>query len=144
MKKTNLKKGFTLIELLVVVAIIGVLASVVLASLNTARSKGGDAAVKANLANIRGQAELIYSNAGCYGDGDLGDSTCAAFAEAACSYATDNSLFKNSVVQGQVKAAIAAGGSAGGVCSSEASGAQWGVAVGLKTITANSWCVDST
>lgn len=56
--KTN--KGFTLIELLVVIAIIGILSSVVLASLNTARDKGTDAAIKANLANARAQAELYY------------------------------------------------------------------------------------
>lgn len=37
------EKGFTLIELLVVIAIIGVLASTVLASLNTARAKARDA-----------------------------------------------------------------------------------------------------
>ena len=57
---TQMKKGFTLIELLVVIAIIGILSSVVLASLNTARSKGSDASVKQNLVGPREQAELFY------------------------------------------------------------------------------------
>ena len=63
----NSKKGFTLIELLVVVAIIGILASVVLASLNSARAKGADAKVKAQLSSIRGAAEIFFSTNNNYG-----------------------------------------------------------------------------
>ena len=62
MVKNILKRGFTLIELLVVIAIIGILASVVLASLNSARDKGSDAAIKSNLNNMRAQAELSYDD----------------------------------------------------------------------------------
>jgi prepilin-type N-terminal cleavage/methylation domain-containing protein len=62
----NKNKGFTLIELLVVIAIIGILASVVLASLSSARNKGKDAAVKSQLASMKAQAELYYSTAESY------------------------------------------------------------------------------
>lgn len=60
------KKGFTLIELLVVVAIIGVLASVVLASLNSARAKGKDAARIQSIRQIRNAMELYYFDNGLY------------------------------------------------------------------------------
>ncbi len=57
------RRGFTLIELLVVIAIIGILSAVVLASLNTARNKGADAAIKSNIDNARAAAELFYDSA---------------------------------------------------------------------------------
>lgn len=60
-------KGFTLIELLVVIAIIGILSSVVLASLNSARNKGTDAAIKAELNNLRPAVELFYDGNGASG-----------------------------------------------------------------------------
>lgn len=56
--KKILNKGFTLIELLVVVAIIGILASVVLASLNTARAKGAAAAFKSEVNSARANIVL--------------------------------------------------------------------------------------
>jgi len=62
----NKNKGFTLIELLVVIAIIGILASVVLASLSSARNKGKDAAVKSQLSSMRAQAELYNTKIGNY------------------------------------------------------------------------------
>ena len=58
--------GFTLIELLVVIAIIGVLASTVLASVNSARAKARDARRKADLNQLRLALELYYDTNGAY------------------------------------------------------------------------------
>ncbi|PIP86988.1 hypothetical protein COW81_02650 [Candidatus Campbellbacteria bacterium CG22_combo_CG10-13_8_21_14_all_36_13] len=113
-------KGFTLIELLVVIAIIGILSSVVLASLNTARGKGANAAVKSNLANIRPQAELVYDdNSGSYA--------------AVC---TDGTVVK----------AIAAAQSAGGAAKCIDTSTDWSAAGQLKTAegTSTHWCVDDS
>lgn len=60
------QRGFTLIELLVVIAVIGILASVVLASLNSARKKGADAKIKSELKQISTALELYYDKYGTY------------------------------------------------------------------------------
>jgi prepilin-type N-terminal cleavage/methylation domain-containing protein len=126
MKKFN--RGFTLIELLVVIAIIGILSSVVLASLNTARGKGADAAVKANLNNIRAQAELVYDTNSSYAN------VCA----------------DNNVVKGISAAASATGATwtsttnnvAGMACLSAAG--TWVAFTPLKAAANTWWCVDSS
>lgn len=68
MFKLNKKSGFTLIELLVVIAIIGVLASVVLASLNSARRKSRDARRVADIKQMQLALELYFDSNGEYPD----------------------------------------------------------------------------
>jgi len=64
-KKQNFR-GFTLIELLVVVAIIGLLSSVVLASLNSARAKARDAQRATSIRQVQIALEFYYDNNGSY------------------------------------------------------------------------------
>jgi len=59
-------RGFTLIELLVVIAIIGILSSVVLASLNTARQKSRDVARISDMRQIQLAFELYFDSCGQY------------------------------------------------------------------------------
>ncbi|MFC1751632.1 type II secretion system protein [Patescibacteria group bacterium] len=58
LKRKN--RGFTLIELLVVIAIIGILASVVLASLNSARLKSRDARRVSDIKQLQLALELYF------------------------------------------------------------------------------------
>ncbi len=121
----KLTKGFTLIELLVVIAIIGILSSIVLASLNSARDKGANAAVKADLNGIRSQAEIVY---------DGGGQTYAAVCD-------------NANIIAAINGAITAGGDTGTVATRcNDSDSAWAANALLKTPegTSNYWCVDST
>ncbi len=118
--KTN-TRGFTLIELLVVIAIIGILASVVLASLNSARDKGADAAIKSSINNARAQAELFYTN-----NTNTYTTVCAS--------GTSNILF---LLNGATNA-----GSAAVECADSATA--WAAQAQMKSNTAQYYCVDST
>jgi prepilin-type N-terminal cleavage/methylation domain-containing protein len=60
------RKGFTLIELLVVIAIIGVLASVVLATTNTARAKARDARRRAAVQQVKLALEFYFDTNNVY------------------------------------------------------------------------------
>jgi prepilin-type N-terminal cleavage/methylation domain-containing protein len=64
--RPDAERGFTLIELLVVIAIIGLLSSVILASLNSARAKGRDASRTASIRQIQNALELYYDTNGSY------------------------------------------------------------------------------
>ncbi len=119
----NIKRGFTLIELLVVIAIIGILSAVVLASLNTARDKGADAAIKGDLDGIRAQAQIVYEdNSNDYTNVCIDQTVIAA-----------------------VTGALTAGTDLGALadrCHSDTD--HWNAWATLKTDTAQMWCVDNT
>lgn len=144
-------KGFTLIELLVVIAIIGVLATVVIGAVGSARSKGQDAAVASNLANARVVAEVFADKNGSYNTGSTN----------VCSATDNDSLYANvlAALKVTVPAATAFTPSNAlttgfntstktGYCYSSAT--QWYAAAPLRTLggqggnTLQYHCVDST
>ncbi len=60
------KKGFTLIELLVVIAIIGLLSTLSVLALNSARARSRDAKRVADVKQIQTALEMYYNEAGNY------------------------------------------------------------------------------
>jgi len=120
---SSVRRGFTLIELLVVIAIIGILSSVVLASLNTARQKGADAAIKSNIDNARAQAELFY------------DKQSPNSYTNVCNDGTDG-------IKNMYDGATQNAGSGNAFCNSNDT--EWVLSAKLKADNTHAFCVDNT
>jgi prepilin-type N-terminal cleavage/methylation domain-containing protein len=141
----KMNKGFTLIELLVVVAIIGILASVVLASLNTARGKGSDAAIQANLTDMQTQAAVYYDGNGnqSYGTNVSCVLTNGVITNG-CSAGVFSSTDSTSIFNGLKTASIDGGGAIANVYGATSSdGSAYAVEANLKGAAGYNWCVDS-
>jgi len=65
-KTQNWKKGFTLIELLIVVAIIGVLATLLMANFVGVRQRARDAQRKSDIRQIQAALEIFRSDSSSY------------------------------------------------------------------------------
>jgi prepilin-type N-terminal cleavage/methylation domain-containing protein len=138
------KSGFTLIELLVVVAIIGILATVVLSSLGTARDRAKDAAIKSILSNMRAQAELQYD--GDYNDiCDAGTKSGDMFREAYAKGIGEETGWSICIDQDGQKGGVAPDGSLTTRSSGSGIGTNGNIwAVSIVLSTGRWFCVDSS
>ncbi len=132
------RRGFTLIELLVVIAIIGILSAVVLASLNTARQKGDDAAIQSDLSTIQTEAEIYYGRNNSYG---IANSSGSCIAPGTMFY---NSSTGDKVIANALLGAKGANGNGIMRCYVNSTGTAYAVQAQLVTDSTRTWCVDST
>ncbi len=116
------------------IAIIGILASVVLASLNSARDKGANAATKSNLNGIRAQAELVYDSA-----------SPNSYAAVCANTNVINAVAQAANSAGKTVGTVDAANTTSNVTCYDTATA-WAVQAALKVAEGTNayWCVDST
>lgn len=147
MKNLNKNKlqGFTLIELLVVITIIGILASIVVVNLNSARGKGQDTAIKEQMSQIRAQSSLYYDDN--YGYSKSGQSQSPLDGVNCTDNNNPDTFFADPDFQRSAQAIQRNSGEIP-TCYMTASNdatspsQSWAMTAKLKTST-NKWCVDS-
>ncbi len=115
------EKAFTLVELLVVIAIIGILAAVIMSSLNDARQQGIDTKIKSEMDSIAKRGAIEESQTSSF------DTVCGS-----------NSATQSSVVVDLINSIETL---SAGIVTCNSDRTEYAVSVPLGTAH---WCVDST
>ena len=126
--------GFTLIELMIVIGIIGVMSTIVIVNMNSARLKAVDARIKIELASVRRAAAVYYDTAGAETYGNNANSCNAASSMFKQDGVIDNLLTSVDDIQGVS-------------ITCRSNGTNFAVSANLISVSGafdDNWCIDST